>query len=379
MKINSQLRQANIKKLLLKIRKNGPVSKRELQNQTGFSWGNISTVTTLLMNENYIITSGKEETSVGRHPEKFDINTNDNYVIGVDFNSEGILAVLCDLKGRVINEYRTELKEKNKDCALTQLFELIENILKQNKLKKVLYISLAMQGDVNTEKGISVRISAIDGWKNIEICKELEEHFGISTIILHDPDCLLYTEKYFGVLNGIDTKDALLLRIDHGIGISAMLGGKIYMGNNGKGCEIAMSVIPNNNGGWSFLKDVVKESAVEKEFLRLKNENKSCAEIALLAQNGDKTAVEIFKNLGRALSFALSGAIGLLNPEQIILFGKFTTYSCLFLPETERVLEDILGSNMPKILLSELGDNNAAVGSALFAADRVIENLKFMD
>ena len=87
MKGNTQLRQKSLKKALTEIRNRGPVSKRELQDITGFSWGNISSITTELYNEKFIMVSGKQETFVGRKPDVFDININDNLIIGIDFSN----------------------------------------------------------------------------------------------------------------------------------------------------------------------------------------------------------------------------------------------------------------------------------------------------
>ena len=81
MKSNTQLRQKSIKKVLNEIRIRGPLAKRELQEITGFSWGNISSITTELFNDNYITASGKIETYVGRRPEAFDINENDTQIV----------------------------------------------------------------------------------------------------------------------------------------------------------------------------------------------------------------------------------------------------------------------------------------------------------
>ena len=380
MKVNTQLRQENIKRVLSEIRRNGPLSKRELQAATGFSWGNISSVTALLISEKYIMTSGKQETYVGRKPEELDININDNYIIGIDFNSAGILAVVCDLKGRVVKKYETGLKEKDKDHALANLYSLIEKAISDNKSKNIASIALAMQGEVDTENGISVSIPAVKGWENIPVCDELNKRFGLDTVMLHDPDCLLYTERSFGALNGKNTENAILLRIDHGVGIAAMLNGRMYMGNRGRTCEIGTNAVPvKNTDKWVFLKDIMREESVSGEYHEYDKTHKRCEEIAGLARHKDEEAVRIFENIGYALGFALNNAISLLNPETVILFGDFIQYSDLFLPEAVKILKQTLSEDVPGIVISELNSEAAAVGAALFAADKVIENLNFVD
>ena len=102
MKGNTQLRQENIRRLLGEIRDRAPITKRELQDITGFSWGNISFITNKLLIERYIVPSGKQETSVGRKPEEYDINTAENLIIGVDYHLGGFVLVVTDLRGRPV-------------------------------------------------------------------------------------------------------------------------------------------------------------------------------------------------------------------------------------------------------------------------------------
>lgn len=374
MKCNTQLRKESIQRILHKIRQCGPISKRELQSMTGFSWGNISSIITLLMNEQYIVASGKQETSVGRKPAEFEINIHDHYIIGIDFNSEGVIAVVCDLRGRVVSKQHIFFTQKSKKFVLDDFSTLIEKILSYNKDKNIFHIALAMQGEVDVENGVSVRISDIDEWVNIPICEWLENRFGINTVMLHDPDCLLYTEKYFGVLDGKEINNAVLLRIDHGVGMACMLGGKIYMGNRGRTCEIGMTAVPTEQG-WSLFKNVVKEKAVEKRYAEITGCSMNCSAIADVAYQGEKEAIRVFAEIGNALGFALNNAVSFLNPDALILYGDFTKYSKLFLDEAKKVLQDFLADEMPDILLSNLDDTAAAVGAALFAADHVIEEL----
>ena len=48
--------RSGIQVILQTIKEHGPVSKRELQQMTGFSWAHISQVTSRLMEEGYIVT-----------------------------------------------------------------------------------------------------------------------------------------------------------------------------------------------------------------------------------------------------------------------------------------------------------------------------------
>lgn len=378
MKSNTELRQKSIKKVLSVIRNRGPVSKRELQVITGFSWGNISSITTELLNYNYIMVSGKQETFVGRRPEMFDINENDNFIIGVDFSTKGVLAVLCDLRGRVVCKLEKQFEIKEKQAALDTLYSVLNDIIKKNKNKKILHIAVAMQGDVDHESGISLRIRKIEGWKNVPVCQLLEEKFNISALMLHDPDCLLYTEKFNGSLNSDVTNNALLLSItNHGVGIAALVGGKVYMGNRGKTCEIGNMVVPDfSKNGYDLLQNIFSSSWVGGQYSS-ENNGLTAADVADYARGGDSRAIKIFNNLGNSLGVALNNASNLFNPEKVILYGSFCKFSDCFLENTKSKLSELMGEDSPDIVISEFDDTAAAIGASLFAADLVIKELKF--
>ncbi len=377
MKSNTELRQKSIRRVLSVIKNKAPISKRELQAITGFSWGNISSITTELLNSNYIIPSGKQETFVGRKPECFDINDNDNFIIGIDFSTKGVLAVLCDFRGRVAFKEEKQFGFCDKDEALDILYNLIDSILTANKDKNILHIAIAMQGDVDHESGVSLRIRKIRGWKNVQVCRLLEERYGIPTLMLHDPDCLLYAEKFFGTLSENVTNNALLLSItNHGIGIAALLGGKVYMGNKGKTCEIGNTVVPSfTENRFDLLQNIFSSSLVAEKYG--KKDVNNAADVADLARKSDEKAIEIFRNIGNSLGFALNNASNLFNPEKIVLYGSFLNFSDLFLDNTKVLLTELMGEDVPEIVISEFDDAAAAIGASLFASDLVIKELEF--
>ena len=297
MKGNTQLRQDSIRQVLSEIKYNGPISKRELQDKTGFSWGKISFISNLLLNEKYVMTVGKQETIVGRKPEELDININDNYIIGIDFYNDGVLTVVCDLKGRVINKYQANFEKQDYDTALETMFSLVKKAIYDNPQRKIIEISVAMQGDVDTEKGITKGMMAIDGWRNVPVSQLLYEKFNIPTLLLHDPDCLLYAERFYGSLRNDSAQNVALLRLDHqGIGIAALLDGEMFTGVNARKCEIGTIAVPDDKKGYQLLYNIISKSYIKREFFNATGEKLGCDEIADLARSGDKNAIAILKN-----------------------------------------------------------------------------------
>ena len=381
MKGNTQLRQESLKKVLTEIRLKGPVSKRELQRITGFSWGNISSIITMLCDKGFIVPAGKQDTGVGRKPEEFDINTEDNYIIGVDFNCAYVMATVCDLRGRIIASFKNEFGNAvETEEAIETLYKTVFPAVEFCGDKTLNYIAVAMQGDVDAINGVSVELTPIKGWKNIPVCQMLKDKFKIETIMFHDPDCVLYAERYFGVLGDLNIKNAVEVIFAHGMGMGALLENRIYRGNKGKSCEIKDLVVPSkNDDGYSGLSDIMEssESFIES-YRRITGCSVTADELGALARKGDAAALGVFTEAVKALSFALVNVYHLFNPDKIVLFGEFQKYSDLIVSCIEALVKEITKNNFSAAIeLSTLDNTATAVGASLFAADRVIAQLFF--
>lgn len=102
LKGNAQLRKKNIRLLLSTVKRYGPVSRRELEALTGLSRGTVSVLTNELGKNGYIEISDKQAVEVGRRPETLDINGHDHLIVGVTIKTNVLMAVVTDLKGRML-------------------------------------------------------------------------------------------------------------------------------------------------------------------------------------------------------------------------------------------------------------------------------------
>ncbi len=382
MKSNTQLRQESLKKVISVIRNRGPISKRELQSITGFSWGNISSIITLLCDRGLIACAGKQDTGLGRKPEEFDINTEDNYIIGVDFNCAYVMAAVCDLRGRIIASFKNDFSGANttKEEAVDNLYGTVASAVEFCSGKNLTYIAVAMQGDVDAVNGISVMLDVIKDWKDVPVCEMLKNKFGIETIMFHDPDCVLYAERFFGVLGDEGVKNAVEVIFSHGMGMAALLEGRIYMGNKGKSCEIKDVVVPfGNDDGYSCLNHLMGSiETLTYNYGKITGNQVSEDELAFLARNGDKTALLVFTDAVRALAFSLVNVYYLFNPDKIVLFGEFQKYADLIVSCLTALAKEISRESFDAaIAVSTLDDTATAVGAALFAADITVKQLYF--
>lgn len=341
--------RSGIQVILQTIKEHGPVSKRDLQQMTGFSWAHISQVTNRLMEEGYIV-AGEKQATAGRAADKLDINMDDNYCIGVDLSNQNLLVLITDMKGRVIESSECHWDNWNQKQVLGKLFEILDGFVEKYSDKHIRGIGFAIQGIVDISSGVSVYIDGIEGWENVPLKALVEERCHMDVVLAHDPDCLMKCEGSFGILHDKPAADVLLVHMNHGVGIgmSVMTNGQIYLGHNGRAGEV----------GYTILNAGSDEPCIQLNQYTSKN-----AEIV--------DTERLCNYIARSVAIANS----LFNPEKIILH----TMGCPYWQQLYQHIGKLLRTNSydkeVKLQLSSLDKDAKAKGAALIMIDRAIDGL----
>lgn len=219
------MRIANIYEVLSLIRREGALTRKEIQSIMGLSWGGVSQMVSRLMELSFI-KEVKEETPVkaGRRPYVLSINGEDNFVLGADINKSGLYLEAVNLSGKTVFSLSGAADTSGKEGFLQSIYSLLDGAFSSLSGKNILALGIAMQGKVDSERGISEDIG-ITGWKNEAIGDLLKERCGVPVYIAHDPDCILTAGA------GEKMADAVLLRIDRGLGMAVMKNKKLISGS----------------------------------------------------------------------------------------------------------------------------------------------------
>lgn len=377
---NIQASKSKTLVLVEQIQEHAPISKKELQENTGFSWGTISTMTNALAEAGYIVAKGKVTNDVGRKPDEYDINPEKNYFVGIDFSSSGMLIVVTDMKGRIIEQQESQWKQHDRTAVSKQLFATLDVIMERYADCNVKGIGVAAQGIVNISEGICVDIGGIAGWKDVPLKAMLEERYETAVVIFHDPDCRMKCECTFGVLKESDKAVVALIYFvqGRGIGMSVMINGNIYSGVHGKAGEIGRVIVgTRENGEYDFLEYHLSRQELEWNYRVLTGDVEKISYEVILerAKAGDAACIEVLHSVYRYIGQGAAVVSNLFNPEMIVLHTVDCFDEELLIQIVEEDLRKGSYDKTVQLKVSDLNKEATAVGASLMVIEKVINDI----
>ena len=200
-------------------------TRREIEYETGFSWGTVSANVAFLIEKGYITEEKSEQNSGAGRTTYILKPTSDKVIsVGLDINISGLSCEIVSLNSQTIKRFTGTLTAKTQNDVITQsetLFKVALDYCNENELQ-VFSLGIAMQGSVNGRIGTSIRFPKIDDWHPYNIKEHFSKKFDLPVYLGHDPKCML-----LGEMNIKKHENCVLVRVDDGIGMAVSLDGKI--------------------------------------------------------------------------------------------------------------------------------------------------------
>ena len=388
---HEDMRQSNTATIFEHLRRNGPLTKKQLQSSTKLSWGTVSNVSAALLKNRIICELKNEDPSIGRKPIELDINPFENLLIGIDANLEGLTGVLMDLKCWVMCKFSEGLETSEMQGVMNQIRSLIERLAsKAGSREKILGIGVALPGHVDIANGISKYNPHFKGSYDFRIKEILENEFGIKTLIEHDPNCAALTEQMMGVAQNTD--NFLFIRLSFGIGMSLVINNEIYRGIDGSAGELGHIVMDPDGpkcecGKYGCLETYSSCSSIiarAEYFARkdadsiLGNTLEKCGHLTIksildAAQEGDENAGDILCDAAEHLGIAIANTVNILNPDMVVLGGELSKCEEFFVKHIRRTVKKHLwGKVEADLRVSGFSGEAAAIGAGSLFVRKIL-------
>jgi glucokinase len=211
-------------------------------------------------------------------------------------------------------------------------------------------------GPLDAEKGVVMSPPNLPGWDGVPVTDMARRRLGVPAFLENDANACALAEWRWGAGRG--SKNMAFLTFGTGLGAGLILDGRLYRGTNGNAGEIGhMRLSPFgpsgygkegsfegfcSGGGVAQIAVTLGKRAVQNGLKPLYYsgswDSVTTKQVAIAAQKGDPTAIEVFEVCGTKLGEGLSLMVDMLNPECIVIGSVFARCEKMLRPAMERAL-----------------------------------------
>ncbi|MEM7594785.1 MAG: ROK family protein [Cyanobacteria bacterium P01_A01_bin.83] len=225
-------------------------------------------------------------------------------------------------------------------------------------------IGIGLPGPTDTLRRIAKKSINLIGWDDVPVADWLEAETGLPTVLENDANCAAMGEAWLGAAKAY--KNFILLTLGTGVGGGIFLDGKLFTGHDGAAGELGLITLhpdgyPCRSGNQGSLEQYACINSVRRRTA------KEPAEMGKLAQAGDPTALQFWRDYGKTLGAGLTSLVYVLTPEAIIIGGGISASSQFFLPSTLAEIKRRVVSPSRhglQLLTAKLGNKAGMLGAA---------------
>ena len=386
------MRERNLAVVLGEIARRQPVSRARLAEATGFTKTTVSTlVATLgeagLVKEDGPVRGGER----GRPATAVSVNGDRVAGLGLEINVDHLAVCVLDLGRRIRHRRVVAAANRGRDPRhvigdLTRLAEQAMADVGELGLS-VAGAVVALPGALDRSSG-RLRTAPNLGWRDVAAGDLLAA--GLPALPLpadHDNEANLAALGELSFGDGHELGAYVHVSGEIGIGAGIVVGGRVFRGAHGFAGELGhIVVVPDGQpcacGGRGCLEQVAGQEAIlraagvaDAAATSPAGANGPLDALVALLEGGDERALAAVRRAGEALGQALAAAVNLLDPDTIVLGGIFSALAPWVRPAAEAALAagaGVLRTSPPRVTVSRLGGDAAALGAASLVVERVL-------
>jgi glucokinase len=309
-------------------------------------------------------------------------------VLGIDIGGTKLAAGVVEASGRILVRGSTPtVATEGPERVLARTVQLAKCLLTKPGIPAtaIRRIGIGCAGPVDRQAGLILNPPNLPGWVRIPLVEHIQTALGREAILENDANAAALGEFRFGAGKGAES--LVYLTVSTGIGGGIILGGKIWHGlKDGAGEVGHMTLVPDGPvcgcGNRGCLEALASGPAIARRAMELVEQGKfsrlleipdfTAADVARLAQEGDRIARQVWDDAVRYLGWGVANLITILAPERVIIGGGVTEAGdFLFEPlrdEVRRRVKLVAVESVP-ILPAALGRDVGILGASAVALE----------
>ncbi|WP_345432549.1 ROK family transcriptional regulator [Actinoallomurus vinaceus] len=388
------MRARNLAVVLGEISRRQPVSRARLADVTGFTKTTVSSLVAALKDAGLVREDGPvRDGERGRPATAVSVNGDRVAGLGLEVNVDYLAACVLDLGRRIRHRHIVAADNRGRDPervigALTDLAETAIAAAGEQGLT-VAGAVVALPGTLDRAGG-RVRTAPNLGWRDVAAEDLLTA--GLPPLALpadqdNEANLAALGELWFG--DGPDLGSYVHVSGEIGVGAGIVVDGRVFRGAHGFAGELGHVVVdpdgpPCACGGRGCLEQAAGQEAIlraagipDVTATSTAGPDGPLAALVTLLRGGDERALSAVRRAGEALGQALAAAVNLLDPDTIVLGGIFSALAPWARPAVEAALArgtGIVRTAPPRLTVSRLGGDAAALGAAALVVERVMND-----
>lgn len=396
-RIEQMINGRKSKEIYEHIRKHGVVSKIELLEKSGLTGSTLTRTLEELTIQGFIAEAGFGESTGGRRPILYTINSDYAYVFGLDISRIYSKLMLFDMQMNRLEAKRWVMTEQTTPQVLLEEIaaEAEAMLLKRGRTgDRVLGMGIGAVGPLDRESGVLLDPLHFPapGWTQVHVTEFLEQRLGFPVMLDNGANTALIGESWSD--RGRDYRHLLYVHVGVGLRSAMMTGGHVVYGAVDMEGSIGQMIIQTDGprlwgqGNYGALESYVSIPALEQQARsRLKQGRDSAlqrmerdpdlihfAHLQQALQENDPLTVELFTQAATYFGIGLSNLLNILHPEKVILGGAVIgSHPGFFHIATRAAIQRTYYYPKYQVVFSQgsLGDDALAAGAALMVINRL--------
>lgn len=376
------LRNLNEKAVLQRLLAEGPLTRMELEAFTGLSKPAMSELLRRLETAALVRREGERAGTYGPKAGLWSLEPRASFVAGVDVTIHGIDASVADIAGQTIGEHRLECEPGQHYDAAARLLEALAGAaqaagLAMTDLDQVV---IGLPGITDNETGFLRNGRQLPNWEGFDIPATLRAALGHRRVLVeNDVNLVALEEMAVGAAKGVQT--FILFWVGDGVGAAAVIGGRLIRGSTGNAGELGGAMVPDRMARpgepvqMALLEDLLSHEALD---LLVKAHNvpgRDGLQAISLAAQAPETHGGFLAALGYRIAVGLAGAIGILDPDMVVIGGEVGRAGGRVLTQHVHAVLATLPIALPQIVPTAVTGNPVRAGAIELALEHTRERV----
>ncbi len=380
--------------MLSEIRRRGAISRTDIAEALELSPATVTSVSADLIGSGLVLEC-EPQAAAGRGRPKVRLSVNPERLTfaGAKLNDGALTVAILNFAGEVLSGVSLPLDAPPiaPERLAERLSEGVSMSLAPTGLARdeIAALGLGVPGFVELATGIC-HWSPLMTPGPFPLRPLLARQLDLPVFVDNDANLATLAELWFG--RGRGMTDFLVVTVEHGVGLGAVIGGELFRGSRGLGVEFGHIKVVDEGAPCrcgqrgcleAYVADYALVRAAAETIDNFEAETKgrgmrdvdAVVRLAALADGGDAAAVAIYQRAGRMLGLGLANLVNLFDPSLIIVAGERMAHQHLMAETIETTLHrNRLAADRPpvRLLPHRWGDELWARGAGALAIEGVI-------